>query len=69
MLNELKRGTLVIVNDLLGFVKDILSDKIILNTSDGPKTVSCKAPIVVMAQPEEVVTSIISNLRKVVIKT
>lgn len=65
-MSELKQGSLVIVNDTLGFVVQYDDFSLILNTEVGRRRLKKPDAVTILAQPEELVAVTISNLRKVV---
>ena len=66
MLSELKIGSLVIANDLLGFVIEFDDSSVTLNTKVGVRKIVIGQSTVVLAQPEEIVDSVIRNIKKVI---
>lgn len=68
MLSELKIGSIIIANDLLGFVVKFDEATITLNTELGERQINRSANIAVLTEPVELLASVIANLRKVIKK-
>lgn len=68
MLSELKIGSIIIANDLLGFVVKFDEATITLNTELGERQINRSANIAILTEPVELLASVIANLRKVIKK-